>query len=545
MAVKNYIINSLMMGALTAVTLGMGSIAISPVAEAAQAVKADRPQSAALQYSLKFDAQKYTKKTMQVEGQAVSFRAYEDCVYVAKPADAAYEKMNIYIPESYFSGGAINGYTAKTAPIFMPNNVGGYMPGQADSPSESGNRHEGANATLLALSKGYVVAAPAIRGRTLQASDGTYTGKAPALIVDYKAAVRYLRYNKNVLPAGDTEKIISNGTSAGGALSALLGATGNSKEYDSYLKEIGAAKERDDIFASSDYCPITNLEHADMAYEWVFNGVNEYHQKKGMGMPGHMPGSAKMPPQQNGQPTGIPMGRPADAPMETTQADSMSAVQIKASSQLKQLFPAYVNSLGLTDKKGNALTLDANGNGSFKEYLESFYLKSAQTAIDSGEDLSKMDWLTIEDGKAVAMDLAKYAVFATRLKSAPAFDSLDNTTGENNEFGTKTINNQHFTEFSQQNSTVSAAMADKQIIKLMNPMNYIGSGGDVKLAKHWRIRHGAIDRDTSLAIPAILATKLMDQGYDVDFAAPWNRGHDGDYDLKELFAWLDSICKAK
>ena len=62
------------------------------------------------------------------------------------------------------------------------------------------------------------------RGRTTQAADGTYTGKAPGLIVDMKAAVRYLRHNAGKLP-GDTEKIISNGTSAGGALSTLIGAT--------------------------------------------------------------------------------------------------------------------------------------------------------------------------------------------------------------------------------------------------------------------------------------------------------------------------------
>ena len=43
------------------------------------------------------------------------------------------------------------------------------------------------------------------------------------------------------------------------------------------MREIGAADERDDIFASNDYCPITNLEHADMAYEWIFNGVNSYY----------------------------------------------------------------------------------------------------------------------------------------------------------------------------------------------------------------------------------------------------------------------------
>ena len=30
-------------------------------------------------------------------------------------------------------------------------------------------------------------------------------------------------------------------------------------------KELGAAEERDDIYASMDYCPITDLPHADLA----------------------------------------------------------------------------------------------------------------------------------------------------------------------------------------------------------------------------------------------------------------------------------------
>ena len=62
-------------------------------------------------------------------------------------------------------------------------------------------------------------------------------------------------------------------------MSALLGATGNNKDYEPYLKEIGAAKAKDDVFAVSAYCPITNLDHADMAYEWQFYGINNY--KKG------------------------------------------------------------------------------------------------------------------------------------------------------------------------------------------------------------------------------------------------------------------------
>ena len=133
------------------------------------------------------------------------------------------------------------------------------------------------NSIFRALQHGYVVAAPAIRGRVQKDEEGKYNGKAPACIVDYKAAVRYLHYFSKELP-GDESKIITNGTSAGGALSSLMGATGNHPDYESYLKELGAADASDEVFAASCYCPITNLDHADMAYEWEFRGVNDYHR---------------------------------------------------------------------------------------------------------------------------------------------------------------------------------------------------------------------------------------------------------------------------
>lgn len=49
-----------------------------------------------------------------------------------------------------------------------------------------------------------------------------------------KAAIRYMRYNAGVVP-GDVEKIITNGTSAGGALSALAGAAGIVKRIEGSL----------------------------------------------------------------------------------------------------------------------------------------------------------------------------------------------------------------------------------------------------------------------------------------------------------------------
>ncbi|MBQ6003016.1 MAG: hypothetical protein IJL18_09205 [Synergistaceae bacterium] len=151
-------------------------------------------------------------QTMLAGNKLVSFRSWIDIPYMANSPEPEYNRLNVYVPEEYFhEGGTINGYTAKTAPILLPNGVGGYMPSRQFVPAND-NRHGGPNIALAGLAHGYVVVSPAIRGRTLP------NGKAPALIVDYKAAVRWLRHNKDLLPAGDTEKIISDGLSAGGCV---------------------------------------------------------------------------------------------------------------------------------------------------------------------------------------------------------------------------------------------------------------------------------------------------------------------------------------
>lgn len=578
MNLKQYVLTALAVSALTMPwTLGVTQAAAadaaaqpeaepapqavsSAAATTAKTVKADAPiKVKQAKYSLKFNAKNYTKETLKLEGQAVAFRAYRDVVYTAKPASVASESMSIFIPEAYFTkGGTVNGYTAKTAPIFLPNGVGGYMPGDSKEPSDSDRMSGGANASLVALSKGYVVAAPAVRGRTTVGDDGkTYVGKAPALLVDYKAAVRYLRHNRHRLPAGNTDRIISDGTSAGGALSALLGATGNSKEYDAELRAIGAAHERDDIFAAMAYCPITDLDHADMAYEWMFNGVNEAYQHSAPMSPllplkaGSMPGALKvgdavvpLGPGPVVQGDSAAADRPDNAPVEDSSAVEMTQAERVASDQLKALFPDYVNSLGLKDRQGRALTLDEDGTGSFADYIKSVYAASAQSALDAGEDLSALDWLTIENGMVKDVDLAKYAAWATRLKAAPAFDKFDRSAPENDEFGTTDNTPRHFTGFSlTRDKEAGATMATWDDVRRMNPMYFIGQQG-VTIAPHWRIRHGAKDRDTSMAVPALLALKLQDSGYEVDFASPWGKGHAGDYDLAELFDWADGICKA-
>ena len=518
------------------------------------------------EYSIVFNPEDYSTKTMNANGEDVTFRAYEHLVYVKKPYVPESQMLSIYIPEAYLKGGTVNGFTAETAPIFMPNGVGGYMPGTIVEPQED-SRYGGANAALYALSNGYVVVSPAIRGRSLKHKNGYETGKAPALIVDYKAAVRFVRFNRKAgrIPAGDTEKIIASGTSAGGALSALLGATGNAKDYDPYLKEVGAAKERDDIFASMAYCPITNLE----------NGP-----------------ARRMPPaDSNAAPEGNVQNRPANAPAEAIQGTAITPEQKEISAELKEKFSEYLNSLNLRDSIGNRLNLAPDGYGLFREFIESLYLEAAQNAIDTGEDISKTPWVTVSEGMAVHMDFDKYIAAVKRLKGVPAFDAFDMTTGENNEFGTYDIANKHFSRYALEHSQLvtvpkeeeekkiaeekarqyglatpvekrqlrkanleeqmekdkldlSQYMANGLVVKMMNPMRYIGNP-DVQTAPHWRIRHGALDRDTALAIPAMLAVKLKNSGKKVDFKVAWGYGHAGDYDLPDLFAWTDRICKIK
>lgn len=129
-----------------------------------------------------------------VGNESIEIRAFRNRVYVENPVSEEFQQMNLFAPEAYYRGESVCGYSLKTAPIFMPNMVGGYMPGGLGEPGGMPWDREGVPNTMFrALQHGYVVAVPAIRGRVLKNKESEYIGKAPACIVDYKAAVRYLR----------------------------------------------------------------------------------------------------------------------------------------------------------------------------------------------------------------------------------------------------------------------------------------------------------------------------------------------------------------
>ena len=477
--------------------------------------------------TLTFDINNYESMTGTVDNKEIKYRAFEYIPYVSNPIDIDQQYINIYIPEEYFNNGTVNGYNTQTAPIFMPNNVGGYMPSQPMAPKVENNKP---NSALYALSRGYVVASPATRGRTNKASDGNFIGKAPAVIVDLQAATAYLHANDATMP-GNAKRIITNGTSAGGAVSLLQGATGNTSDYQPYLQALGAATASTDVYASSAYAPITNLDAADMAYEWSYNGITSFN-KVTMGqseLPQANVGGAPAPIQRN------------------VQRVNLTNDDVAYSDLLKSHFPDYVNNLQLRDRTGVILKLDKKGNGTFKQYVKSFIIDAANKAKSNGADLSRYSFLILDKNTGLVKDIDwdAYNSFTSRSKAPGAFDSRANDSGENSLFGTSTSDTNHFTITAALHDTTpnnDVYVENAKIVTMMNPMNYLGSPSATN-AKYYRIRYGTADSNTSVAIPLIVGTRAQNLGYSVDMATPFGVDHAGDYDLQDLFNWMDSIVK--
>jgi len=351
----------------------------------------------------------------------------------------------------------------------------------------------------LALAAGYVVVTPGCRGRDNQAVDGTYYGKAPAAIVDLKAAIRYVRHNRGVIP-GNTDWIVSVGTSAGGALSALLGASGNSRLYDAYLREIGAADANDSTYASACFCPIMDLEHADGAYEWMYGTT----------------------PTRSG------------------------LVNQELSKQLKDAFVEYQAALKLKGKNGfGTITAD-----NYPEYLLKNYLVpsankylGALTDEKRKEYLANNRWITWDDSGA-RFAFADYVSHVGRMKGLPAFDDFDTKQPEPILFGSKTTNARHFTNFSLRHATGDrAARIDDEVqtlVNLMNPMYFIGQNNP-GCARFWWIRHGTSDNHTSQTVITNLATSLENRNKDVNTWLYWDAGHGVDQDPEDFIAWIGRI----
>ncbi|NQE67054.1 subtype B tannase [Nocardia gamkensis] len=448
---------------------------------------------------LAFDPGAFTVETKTVatfeRDKKVTYQFYESVVYVAKPVDKAHQSLSVSVPVE-IDGASVD---ASKAPILFTNSVAGYLSSSVTSREPDDGRDRTRNSDL-ALAAGYVVVASGARGRDLVAPDGTYYGVAPAAIVDLKAAVRYLRHNSGRVP-GDTDRIVATGVSAGGALSALLAVSGDSRMYDRYLAELGAAEASDVVFAAAPYCPVTDLEHADMAYEWNW-GAN---------------------------------------PLRSGELDAA------ASRELSTAFTDYQASLALHGRNGfGPLTA-----GNYGDYLVRTYLEPAATAYltalsdaDRSSYLAANPWITWSGDRAGFTWPGFLSHVGARQKGVPAFDAFDLSSPENNEFGAGTVKARHFTPFSLRRATGDpGAQLDTDLpekISLMNPMFFLRQRNSGR-AKHWRIRVGTKDTETSLAIVGNLAASLENLGDEVDAAMYWDAGHGSNEDPEDFIAWIGKV----
>lgn len=520
--------------------------------------------------------------------------------YAAKPETTEYESLGIYVPGAYMKAtangggtytatmneqGTVNGFTAKTAPIVLPVDTGGYMARKA--PTEYS--YDSLSSYLKA---GMIYVYAGVRGRE-NGYDANgkliYSGGAPWGVTDFKAAIRFVRYNKAALP-GNSDNIFVFGMSGGGAQSSLIGATGDSKLYQPYLDSIGAAITdangqpiSDAVAGVMAWCPITSLDYANEAYEW---NMGQYAS------------------------TG-------------TRADGTWTSAL--SKDLASSFADYINALGIKDQQGNVLTLKKTDSGIYtsgsyydyvvatvQESLNNFlkdttfpYTATSGGFMGPGGGLpgggpppagaapmgpppagampggvpaaTSTTYQTVQeyidtlnkDGQWITYDAATNTAKITSLagfvksqknasKSVGAFDSLDRSAAENDAFGNDESDSLHFDSvLAKLLSTNQAAYAKysdwkasyvdayatdlKALDKFgnsipyrmntYNPMYYLLPSYDgyqnSTVAKHWRIRTGITQGDTATTVELNLALALENYAgvKDVDFATVWGQAH--------------------
>lgn len=251
--------------------------------------------------------------------------------YAAQPADAQQATLGIYVPGKYMTAtqnddgtyrveinkdAQVGQFTAANAPWVMPINTPGYSAMQAPS----GYLEDAQTYT----DQGMIYLAAGARGRE---------AGAPAGVTDMKAAIRYVRANASQL-AGDPNTLYVFGMSGGGAQSTILGASGDSELYTPYLQAIGAVEGVSDaVTGVMAWCPITNLDTANAAYEWQL-------------------GQAR---------SGL-----------DTQTQQLS-------NGLAEAFATYINGLELIDKSGRPLTLTQSDSGI---YQSGTYYDAMKTQIE-------------------------------------------------------------------------------------------------------------------------------------------------------------------
>ena len=488
-------------------------------------------------------------------GNSSSSSVYQGVYMNANITNPSYQTMLIYVPAAYLAtddegnvtgvnhDAVVGNYTADTAPIVFSNECGGW---RSSSPRSVDTDY---------IEQGMIYITAGARSRDAQDDDGIPSGKAPTQVVDLKSGVIALRANQDVIP-GNTDRIISVGGSGGGQMSSIFGASGNMPEYYEYLYEAGAlgvtknedgtysSVYPDNIYAAQCYCPIADIEDADIAYAWWWVDL---------------------------------------ADLGGTYNGSMTDFERRLQELEADAFVEYLNTLGLVDTEGNPLTLTGLRSGSYYDAILA-NLSSALNAMvvadgfDPASSYSDYDsWLVqLEDGSWQITDLAGFMVGTglvnNRNKAIPGFDTMDKS-AENNAFGTKEQSAVHYSRsvaqilsdnyeelstldgFNQEqvDSYIEEALTgdSAELIRVQtNLMNateiMLGYDGltAVDPAQYWRVRSGTADQHTSFSIGFNICLSAQKAGLNANYHLVWNMGHGSNEGSTTgtFIDWINEIC---
>lgn len=475
------------------------------------------------------DVETYSKGVATGEYVYAGCYALENIVYCSNPADPEVEVMVIFVPEEYvtaYATGEVNEdgaalyhveinesgsitnsngttYTAETAPIMYQNMIDGYREGGVFEIGDGrkGASHLGYNADTVR--EGYVLVGCGARG-----TDSEVDGTAPAGIVDLKAGIRFLKANDAVL-AGDSNKIIATGGSAGGGSVCVLGATGNSPLYDSYLEEIGAIMDAtDDIYCVLAYCPITNLDYVDAAYEWLHASELTYTSYSG----------------------------------DVTDVDAELHYALIAN------YEAYLEALGFDLEEFEAGFVQAM-NDSVTYYIEN-YVDDVDAFVEEYSDSLTYD----EDGNVVIISKDAFIeANMARAKNAPASDSLDADSNESAlfddmHFSINTMTVLQELGYTEEAAEYAADLTTEQLdtVTLLSPLTFLAYDDILEsdVAPFWHINNGTADQDFGSVAGYTIVSYLNMTGQAVaaEYNFVWGMGHGtAELALSDIIEYVDSI----
>ena len=510
-------------------------------------------------YSLNFDKSKW-------EFDSANGVYYQiGVVYCEKAVDTTYQSMGIYIPKEYLTctqsenkytceintSGKKGYFTAANAPIVFPVDTPGYSAMKAPT-SYSYEK------VSKFLEKGIIYAYAGCRGK--YSGGETYSAGAPWAVTDLKSAIRFLRYNQKLIP-GDMNKMYSFGMSGGGAQSCLMGVTGNNELFNDYLNENGAAMKnsegealKDNIKGSQCWCPITNLDIADAAYEW---NIGQYYSVD-------------------------------------TRAEGTFTKLLR--DDLTKEYVEYVNKIKLRDPNGNLLQLTDVNSGTYYDYLKSLIEESLNNFLSDTTfpytpeehpspgpgpgprpgQISSITYNTTKeyidslnsDYKWVDYDESSNTATITNVgdfikhcknarKSVGAFDDLKRGQAENYVFGISGQDPQkHFdvimSNLLNQNNETYSGQSDYDIeypdeykndlddldslnkdiqtrVNMYNPMYYLidyyGGYKTSDVADYFRINVGIKQSDTSNVVEMNLYLALKNYGKNAQLTSVWDKEH--------------------